>query len=244
MFNFLYLDESGSPSMTTRGLRNQRWLTLAGFYMAAEAWKEMDAAVADLKRTWLTGYCAEPEDVELHSSDFGSESPWREMYTGGVWDGFLTAVGEMVEALPITTLSATIDKEEHFKRYATPEDPYELAYEFLIERFDRALSPGGSCGAVVLDPRAEGKGAEDERMRVVHRGLRKATATIVEDVFFAPSSISAGVQVADVCAWAVRKHHQAAAGKGRDTPIYAGVEARYRRSPAGKVRGWGEKLFP
>ena len=150
----------------------------------------------------------------------------------------------MVEGLPITTLSATIDKQEHFTRYSRPEDPYELAYQFVIERFDSALSPDNHCGAVVLDPRSEGKGADDQRMRVVHRELRAATATVVEDVFFAPSSISAGVQVADVCAWAVRKHHQSVAGVGKETPIYAGVEARYRRSSRGRIRGYGEKLFP
>ncbi len=244
MFHFLYLDESGSPAMTTRGLRNQRWLTLGGFFMPAESWTQLDAAVTRLKEDWLADYVDEPAQIELHSSDFGSKSPWRELYADGKWDGFLTAVGEMVEALPITTLSATIDKQEHFARYARPEDPYELAYQFVIERFDSALRPASHCGAVVLDPRSEGRGADDERMRVVHRELRRARATVVEDVFFAPSSISAGVQVADVCAWAVRKHHQAALGVGRETPIYAGVEARYRRSAGGRIRGYGEKVFP
>lgn len=243
MFNFLYLDESGSPSMTTRGLRNQRWLTLGGFFMPAESWGTLDAAVATLKEDWLSDYVDDPSLVELHSSDFGSRSPWREMYAAGIWDDFLTAIGTMVESLPITTLSATIDKQEHFGRYTRPEDPYELAYQFVIERFDMALRPD-NCGAVVLDPRSEGRGADDQRMRVVHRELRRTTATVVEDVFYAPSTFSAGVQVADVCAWAVRKHHQAALGVGRETPIYAGVEARYRRSGSGRIRGYGEKIFP
>jgi hypothetical protein len=243
MFNFLYLVESGSPSMTTRGLRNQRWLTLGGFFMPGECWGQLDAAVTKLKEDWLADYVDEPTEVELHSSDFGSKSPWREIYADGKWQDFLMAIGAMVESLPVTTPSATIDKQSHFAKYTSPMDPYELAYNFVIERFDMALRPD-NCGAVVLDPRSEGKGADDQRMRVVHRELRNATATIVEDVFFAPSAISAGVQVADVCAWAVRKHHQAAVGVGRETPIYAGVEARYRRSGSGRIRGYGEKLFP
>lgn len=158
--------------MTTRGLRNQRWLTLTGFFMPAESWGQLDDAVAELKRTWLADYADDPEAVELHSSEFGSKSPWREMYADGIWDGFLGAIGELIRDLPITTLSATIDKQQHFDRYARPEDPYELSYQFLIERFDMALRTAASCGAVVLDPRSEGKGADDDRIRAVHRGLR------------------------------------------------------------------------
>lgn len=244
MFHFLYLDESGSPSMTTRGLKNQRWLTLAGFYVAAEDWSKVNAALTGLKETWLADYVSDPESVELHSRDFGSTSPWREMYSDGRWSDFLAAIATMVEGLPIVSLSATIDKEAHAAKYTAPIDPYELAYEFVIERFDNALKPDGSCGAVVLDPRSEGKGAEDERMRAVHRELRRFKSTLVEDPFFPASKLSAGLQVADVCAWAVRKHFASAAGRGKETPIYPAVRAKYRRSSSGTVAGYGEKLFP
>ncbi len=81
-------------------------------------------------------------------------------------------------------------------------------------------------------------------MRVVHRELQRARSTIVEDPFFPASKLSAGLQVADVCAWAVRKHVQAEAGKGKETPIYAGARARYRRSGSGTIKGYGEKVFP
>jgi len=244
MFNFLYLDESGSPAMTTRGLKNQRWLTLAGFYVPAEQWRTVHDALAKLKTDWLAPYVVEPEAIELHSTEFGSKAPWRDMYDAGVWDDFLGAVSTMIESMPIVTLSATIDKQEHADKYAKPMDPYELAYQFVIERFDLALKPTASCGAVVIDPRNEGAGALDDRMRVVHRELQRARSTIVEDPFFPASKLSAGLQVADVCAWAVRKHVQAEAGKGKEPPIYAGVRARYRRSGSGTIKGYGEKVFP
>ena len=67
MFNFLYLDESGSPSMTTRGLRNQRWLTLAGFYIPAECWPQLDKAIANLKETWLETYVDEPSEIDMRN---------------------------------------------------------------------------------------------------------------------------------------------------------------------------------
>ncbi|MBA2631600.1 MAG: DUF3800 domain-containing protein [Chloroflexi bacterium] len=78
----------------------------------------------------------------------------------------------------------------------------------------------------------------------MHRELQRARSTIVEDPFFPASKLSAGLQVADVCAWAVRKHVQAEAGKGKETPIYAGARARYRRSGSGTIKGYGEKVFP
>jgi hypothetical protein len=243
MFHFLYLDESGTPTMSARGIRDQQWLTLAGFYIAAEDWNAMDTALGDLKDTWLSDYVADPQEIELHSTAFGSESPWRELYADGKWQPFLSAVSEMVRGLPITTLSATINKQAHAAQYVAPIDPYELSYQFVIERFDSALRPT-SRGAVILDPRSVGRGAEDERMKVVHRELRRYRTNIVEDVFFPSSRLSSGIQVADVCAWAVKKHHMAAAGRGTDTPIYAGVHERYRRGGGGRVAGYGEKLFP
>lgn len=244
MFHFLYLDESGSPAMNARGLRNQRWLTLGGFYIPADSWRPMNDALNLVKSTWLGTHVAEPEKVELHTSDFGRRSPWNDLYTAGEWPGFLAALAELVGDLPIVTLSATIDKQSHFGRYVAPIDPYELAYEFVIERFDSALRPGGDCGAVVIDPRSEGTGRLDQRMRTVHAELRLRRDRIVEDPFFPASSLSAGVQVADVVAWAVRKHHAAAAGEGSDSVVYPAVHSRYRRSAGGRVRGYGEKVFP
>lgn len=244
MFHFLYVDEAGSPSMTVRGIKDQRWLTLAGFYMAADEWRAMDRALTDLKTTWLDDYSTEPEKVEIHTSEFGRKAPWNALYAGGRWWDFLDALAQLVRDLPITTLSATIDKPAHLAKYYAPMDPYELAYEFVIERFDTALKPSSDCGAVVLDPRAEGKGAEDTRMRVVHRGLRRYRSTIVEDPFFPASHLSSGLQIADVCAWGVRKHVQHLATGLADTPIYAAVEERYRRSSTGRIRGYGEKHFP
>jgi hypothetical protein len=243
MFNFLYLDEAGSPSMTERGISDQRWLTLAGFYTPAENWRPMYDALRDLKTAWLSDYCAEPELVELHSTDFGRKSPWNDLYADGRWLDFLNATADLIRSLPITTMSATIDKAAHAAKYTAPTDPYELAYEFVIERFDRALRPDG-CGAVILDPRAEGKGAVDVRMRVVHRELQRYRATIIEDPFFPASDLSVGLQIADVCAWGVRKHVQHEAKGLADTPIYAAVNERYRRSPSGRIGGYGEKLFP
>jgi hypothetical protein len=131
----------------------------------------------------------------------------------------------------------------------TADDLYWYSYKQLTERFqyylqDLERTVGQRVnGIVVCDHRAP---KDDARLRELHHQLLagvKATAShygnLIEGLFIAPSHLSVGVQFADMIAGAVFRQF-----KANDQRFYAQIEPSFRRSPNGKVEGYGLVKFP
>ena len=129
------------------------------------------------------------------------------------------------------------------------DDLYWYSYKQLTERFqyylqDLERTVGQRVhGIVVCDHRAP---KDDERLRELHHQLlagSKATTSryenLIEGLFIAPSHLSVGVQFADMVAGAVFRQFKAG-----DNRFYAQIEPSFRRSPTGKVEGFGLVKFP
>jgi hypothetical protein len=114
----------------------------------------------------------------------------------------------------------------------------------LSERFqyhlqDMSRATGVTCnGLLVCDARSR-KG--DQVLREAFAELKQPgmpfCATydrIVEGLFLAESHLSTGLQLADIVAGAIARHEAHPAD-----PWYALIEPRIRRSPTGKVDGYG-----
>lgn len=131
----------------------------------------------------------------------------------------------------------------------TADDLYWYSYKQLTERFqyylqDLERTVGQSVhGIVVCDYRAP---KDDERLRELHHqllaGAKAATSryeNLIEGLFIAPSHLSVGVQFADMVAGAVFRQFKAG-----DARFYSQIEPSFRRSPSGKVDGFGLVKFP
>jgi hypothetical protein len=129
-------------------------------------------------------------------------------------------------------------------------DLYHYAYKPVSERFqyhlqDLSRTVGRTeTGIIVADHRGP---AQDARFRVAHERLLTNTQNdftsdyqnLVESLFFLPSAISIGIQLADMVAGAVWRKFE----KG-DDHCYRQLEPSLRKSPAGKVEGYGIIKFP
>lgn len=128
-------------------------------------------------------------------------------------------------------------------------DLYFRTYKPVTERFQYFLQDISSAsgrdtfGIIVADHRGKG---DDDAMRVRHERLvtegNQYTSTyvnFVESLFFAPSHMSIGIQLADMIAgaiWRAQAHN--------DTTWYERIRPSFRTSAKGAIDGFGIARFP
>jgi len=129
------------------------------------------------------------------------------------------------------------------------EDVYFGTYKPVTERFQYFLQDteryGGrsTFGIIVSDHR---NGPEDNRMRKQHEKLVRSSAhytstykNFIEGIFLSPSHMSVGVQLVDMVAGATYR-----AFANNDRRYINKILPSFRKSPAGKVDGFGIARFP
>jgi hypothetical protein len=132
---------------------------------------------------------------------------------------------------------------------AGPEDIYQLTYKTVSERFQYYLQDLSSVvgrkefGIVVGDHRGA---QDDQRLRRHHQMLLHSSARcvsrydhLVEGLFLEPSNFSIGIQLADMVSGAVWRKYER-----DDDRWYQAVEASFRRSPSGRLDGYGIVKVP
>lgn len=128
-------------------------------------------------------------------------------------------------------------------------DLYHFTYKPLSERFQYYLQDLSrlvgrpETGIIVADHRGV---ADDARFRSAHERLLYAGGDftskythLIESLFFQPSHLSVGVQLADMVAGAIWRKFE----KGDET-WYRALEPSLRKSPLGRVEGFGIVKFP
>jgi hypothetical protein len=149
-------------------------------------------------------------------------------------------------ALPATVVAVVIDKPAYLARYDQPVSPYDYALETGLERVFRHLESLGQSAAttsIVVEKRGRREDAELElafrRVCDGSNALRKSLPLRL--VMIPKTSNSTGLQLTDLMARPVALKHLRPDQPNRAFEI---IEPKLRRSPAGKVEGWGLKRLP
>ena len=159
---------------------------------------------------------------------------------------FLAGLAAQMAALPATVVAVIIDKRAFAARYAKPVHPYEYALETGLERVFRHLEQQGQAAVtttIVVEKRGKKEDAELElAFRRVCAGNNALNKSLPLQLVMVPkASNSAGLQLTDLMARPVALHHLRPDQPNRAFEIIA---PKLRRSPAGKIEGWGLKLLP
>jgi hypothetical protein len=159
---------------------------------------------------------------------------------------FLAAVNEFVERAPFRLVASVIRKIDYARCYALPVNPYGLALEFSLERLTHqleALGQGERITQVVVERRGR---REDDDLELAFRRIRDGANALgrrlpFDLVMTSKASNSAGLQLADLIA---RPIGIKVLRPDQPNRAYDIVSGKFRRSPAGEIRGWGLKVFP
>lgn len=159
---------------------------------------------------------------------------------------FLDGLTAQMVALPATVVAVVIDKPKLVARYQNPVGPYDCAMEIGLERVFRHLESLGQAEhstAVIVERRGR---REDAALELAFRRVCDGANALHRPLPFqlvmaAKASNSAGLQLTDLMARPVGLRHLRPEQPNR---AYEIIEAKFRRSPTGRIEGWGLKCLP
>src|ERR1022692_1820297 len=203
----LFLDESGDALMGGP-FKN---LVLAGVFVRADQWIELNAGLEALKKN--RGFAAATELKWRHiRHPGGRKNPLNAFSDTDRVQFGKDVLGIIRRSDSCRVLGVVIDKVTAYTRAGIqgPEDIYERAVTFIMERFQYYLTATNDYGFWFRVKRQE---QQDLRLRVFYRSLLVAGTrwtrfpNIIEGVFLTPSHLSPGIQFADFVAGAIYAAH-------------------------------------
>jgi hypothetical protein len=156
---------------------------------------------------------------------------------------FLDELTALIDGLEMTVIASVIRKERLVTRYHWPANPYEIALAFGLGRTHMWLSEHGAAGAstpVILEQRGrrEDDALELEFRRVCDRQNYLRATLHLERRFVTKSANVPGLQLAGLIARPIGRH---VLDPGQASRAYEVIERKLRRSPRGKIEGWGSQ---
>lgn len=244
--HLLFLDESGTPP--NPGNHRDRYFVIGGVILPENSWHPVKDALLGMKaRRGMRGeikwrYFA-PGNTDASNPMRHMDLPQRDEVRREVYE--IICDHKEVRSLACV---ASVEAAYQLSSVTTREDLYQATYKPVTERFQYYLQdvsmPGNKqLGLVISDHR----GPQDDRaLRLHHQKLlysgsefRCRYQNLVESLFVQPSNMSVGIQLADMVAGAVWRKFE----KG-DSRWFDKVEPSFRRSPSGKIEGFGLVLYP
>jgi hypothetical protein len=160
-------------------------------------------------------------------------------------EGLVDAVINLFGNFQMTLFMMVIDKPGLTARYVYPAPPARLAYEFMIERFDKFLARQQDRVGIIVSDDQKG---EERTIRTAHEAYRRSGTSqqaidfVVETPFFVPSHNSWMIQIVDVATFWCNRWL-----KTRPAPPpneWTRLDPYLDRSPTGSPNGYGSKFFP
>lgn len=245
--HLLFVDESGTPPKPSG--QAQAYFVIAGIVIPEDRWKGMREKLVGLKRS--EGYRGEVKWRFFAPNNKDEDNPMREwpmdqrnlfrekvfsIITSTRSSRIIACISECPTAYGLGNVNSQDDL--YFKTYK----PVTERFQYLLQDITRE-SGRDTLGMIVADHRGRG---DDEKMRHQHERLVREDgrysstyANFVEGLFFSPSHMSVGIQLADMVAgaiWRAQSHN--------DATWFDRLRGSFRSSPSGKIDGYGIARFP
>lgn len=207
----VYVDESGDHSLSSVDEQFPIFSLAFCIYKKEDYAAVVAPALQRFKFKWF-GH----DLVILHENDIAKKkNPFGFLQYDGLRERFMQELGEIVSSIPMTIIASVIRKDALKRRYTKPENPYQLALLFCLEKTGEFLSCEASVGQachVVCESRSprqkEGMGKEDRDLELEFRRIvagkhylqRSADLSYFDIVFASKSCNSTGLQIADLIA--------------------------------------------
>ena len=246
----MYIDESGDTSPISQG--GKKFLVLNGCIIHENARVQIETQFRKIKKEYYQN-----PDIELKSNflryanpDLTESSPLK-LNDREKYNQLEATVTNFLASIPITLISVVIHKTGYWKQYPA-QNPYDAAYIFLIERFQKYLEYEKSYGIAIIDPR-EGqveKSFMNDRLDNVHHTLRWGSGgyyykcpNVIERILFASSDKTIGIQIADLYCYPI--YHVFEYNKTKEE-YWRFVKTSYPKfhKSNDKIDGIGLKYFP
>ena len=247
----LYIDESGDTITIHQG--GKQFLVLTGCVIHESAIQTIELQFRKVKE-----YFYQETDIEIKSNflryanpDLTQKSPLK-LHSREKYDELEATVTNILKNAPVTLYSIVIDKQAYWNRYPS-QSPYDIAYIFLLERFQKYLDLHDSLGICIIDPR-EGQvekhfmGNEllalHDRMRWGDGNVWNQCPRVVEKLLFSQSDATTGIQIADLYCYPVFHMFEYNKKPGEYWRFDELTMPKLYKSENGTLLGFGLKVFP
>lgn len=256
----MYLDEVGTDDLSNLEKDNHRYLSLTGVIMDLNHVDlVLNPAMQMLKRTVFE---FDPDEViHLHRSDIvRRKSVFGQLNDNVKREQFDRLVYEMIHSVDFTVITVVIDKlamsqQAHWQQ----RHPYHYLMAILVEKYVQFLERKNTIGDIMPEAR---QGMKDQRLqsefdRVKERGTRyvekdRLDAKIRSSKlkFRTKKDNISGLQLCDLIAHPSHMYvrmlqkHSVELGDFANRIIPILTNAKYDRSRAGNIHGYGIKYCP
>ena len=240
----LYADGSGDTEMK-RDRANGLYV-LSGVIVHESRLRTVENDVIDLKRSALPHL--DPRGWELHAHELWNNSGFFKADMGLDFSKkteIFEQAASTIRRSDVALLVVAVFKDRiRSRRFASKLT--ESVWTFVAERFEHFLKrvPGGAdMGMIFMD--SSDKTSESEIGNTLKRTIRNGTPRlqierIMQEPVFVRSDEHLIVQLADMAAYVVNRHHK---GDSRFDGWFETIMAK-AYSPSGRVRNYGIKEFP
>lgn len=245
--HLLFVDESGTPPKPENP--GSTYFVIAGLVIPEDRWMGMREKLMGLKHAW--GFRGEvkwrffaPNNIDKDNPMLGWEQHRKNEFRDNVF-----SIITSTKSCRIVACTSECETAYRLGNVNNQDDLYFRTYKPVTERFQYLLqditraSGRDTFGLIVADHRGKG---DDDGMRLRHERLirenRQYTSqysNFIESLFFAPSHLSVGIQLADMVAgaiWRAQSHN--------DRTWFDRLRPAFRASPTGKIDGYGIARFP
>lgn len=247
----IYIDESGDTIPLSQ--EGKKFLVLNGCIIDELKIQEIEKRFREIKKK----YYQDP-DIEIKSNflryanpDLAESSPLK-LNSKAKYDELEAELTDFLKNIDVVLYSVVIDKEAYWQQYPS-QNPYEIAYVFLLERFQKYLSQKDELGICIIDPR-EGqveKHFMGNELNTIHNMMRWQDSTlwrkcpnVVEKLLFSQSDKTIGIQLADLYCYPifnVFEYNKKPEEYWRFNELSL---PKLFKGPGGKLDGFGLKFFP
>lgn len=248
----LFMDESGTKSITDFGEKGEYPIfVLCGCLIHKHNYSNLVKSFLNTKESFW------PPDGKFKGRRvcfISSKIRRREGPFGHLWlnDDKKTQFYENINNIIISTdfniLASVIDKGKLSNKYIRPEEPYNLAFKFIIERFLKFLAKKNKIGVMIIESRNLKENSE--LLTLYHSYMINGTNYVsasqlrkyIKGMFFVPKWDSkgksyTGVELADLCAYPLGTWYL-----GRKTKATEIISQKLLNYP--EYKGYGLKIFP
>lgn len=246
----MYIDESGDTVPLSQ--KGKSFLVLTGCIVNETERVGIESRLRDIKKKYFQN-----EDIEIKSNflryanpDVLISSPLK-LHDREQYNKLEDEITKYLQDIPVELISVVIDKSAYWEQYPS-QNPYEIAYLYLLERFQMYLKEKRALGLCIIDPR-EGQVEKTfiaDSLEKIHHAMRwqdggfwKKCPNIIERLLYSTSDGTIGIQIADLYCYPV--FHVFEYNKGaEDYWRFNDITLPKLHKVNGNLDGFGLKFFP
>lgn len=181
----MYLDESGHSNLKNPRIREQSdFFVLGGLIIKEEDYFEYDTKFKELKSSLFPKELVKTpvHAVELNHIERNRNNKYKKYINQERANEILKVVYEFISSMPIEAIVIVIDNHNLKLKYLDPENPYLLAYRFILERFQKIISGRDEkCNSLGIVNISKSSTKLNTNLKKAHSIIRKKGTNYVKD---------------------------------------------------------------